>query len=239
MTASFNDETHDTFCCIARHKQKRQLVVAFRGTSSLRNWNTNSKYYQTAFNLKTLLPETQLPTSFVTPHLIIQHRKNIRKINASEINHDINRKYSIPETKISKFSDTINIIDEKKVDDIQINFNDNNNNNNVPLQILLSSSSSYSLASSTSSTSFHTAYSPPKNSRNIDNYITNINSSFVHYDSSSLEQLEYKSCDEGCSDANDIDYYKSCWFNMKHALCLLRKLIKYIITSFLGLYVYL
>ena len=64
-----NDEEHDTFCCIARHKETRKILIAFRGTSSGKNWNDNAKYTQVPLLLHLEAPKEPLQSPFITSHL--------------------------------------------------------------------------------------------------------------------------------------------------------------------------
>ena len=63
--ALYNDDTSDTFCCIGRHKITRKLLIMYRGTSSMKNWKTNSKYKQVAFLLHKESPHIEERTSFI------------------------------------------------------------------------------------------------------------------------------------------------------------------------------
>ena len=56
--AQYNDDKSDTFCCIGRHKITRKLLIMYRGTSSMKNWKTNSKYKQVAFLLHKESPQS-------------------------------------------------------------------------------------------------------------------------------------------------------------------------------------
>ena len=85
--ALYNDEETDTFCCIGRHKITRKLLIMYRGTSSGKNWKTNSKYTQTLFELHKYAPE--VPEAEIYSSLTDSRVRydRIASINSMEENH--------------------------------------------------------------------------------------------------------------------------------------------------------
>lgn len=47
----FYESVHEMFCIVCRHSATGNLVVAFRGTSSKKNWSDNLNYSQMLFDI--------------------------------------------------------------------------------------------------------------------------------------------------------------------------------------------
>ena len=85
-----NDEEHDTFCCIARHKETRKILIAFRGTSSGKNWNDNAKYAQVPLLLHLEAPKEPLQSPFIVSHLFSKYMTSNLESGLPNINSNGN-----------------------------------------------------------------------------------------------------------------------------------------------------
>ena len=106
--ALHNDEESDTFCCIGRHKLSRKLLIVYRGTSSMKNWKTNSNYTQTNFLLSDESPNIPFPDIFDREsenHIIRRssddqpnHNRNNHNNNEEEEDKDKHSRRNLYET---------------------------------------------------------------------------------------------------------------------------------------------